>query len=88
MNLFYLVYRRYKTFDLHLLKAFKSLKAIQVFSYDGFFKDVWVYECPCVNDIAIRVLYFRAFAYHSLTCNSPLEVFVTINGDTGDVYSA
>ena len=89
MNLLvYLVYsRRDKTFDMHSLRAFKSLKAYKFF-YDGFVKNVWVYECPCVNDMALRVLYFRAFVYHSLTCDSPLEVFVALNGDTGDVYSA
>ena len=36
--------------------------------------------------MALRVLYFRAFVYHSLTCDPPLEVFVVLNGDTGDVY--
>ena len=89
MNLLvYLVYsRRDKTFDMHSLRAFKSLKAYKFF-YDGFVKNVWVYKCPCVNDMALRVLYFRAFVYHSLTCDSPLEVFVALNGDTGDVYSA
>ena len=50
--------------------------------------DVWVHECPNLNDIALRVLYFRGFVYHSLTCDSPLEVFVALNGDTGDLYSA
>ena len=88
MNLLvYLVYSRDKTFDMHSLKAFKSLKAYKYF-YDGFVRNVWVYECPRVSDIALRVLYFRAFVYHSLTCDSPLEVFVSLNGDTGDVYSA
>jgi len=84
MNLVYLVYRRDKTFDMHSLRAFKSLKAYKFF-YD---ENVWVYKCPCVNDMALRVLYFCAFVYHSLTCDSPLEVFVALNGDTGDVYSA
>ena len=54
--------------------------------YDGFVRNVWVYECP--GTAQLRVLYFRAFVYHSLTCDSPLEVFVALNGDTGDVYSA
>ena len=88
MNLLvYLVYSRDKTFDMHSLKAFKSLKAYKFF-HDGFIRNIWVHECPNVNDIALRVLYFRAFVYHSLTCNLPLEVFVALNGDTGDVYSA
>ena len=87
MNLFvYLLYSRDKTFDMHSLKAFKSLKAYKFF-YDGFVKNVWVYEWPCLNDMALRVLYFHAFVYHCLTCDSPLEVFVALNGDTGDVYS-
>ena len=88
MNLLvYLVYSQDKTFDMHSLKAFKSLKAYKFF-YDGFVRNVWVCECPNVNNIALRVLYFCAFVYHSLTCDSPLEVFVALNGDTGDVYSA
>ena len=90
MNLLvYLVYSRDKTFDMHSLKAFKSLKAYKFF-YGGFVRNVWVYEFPSINDrdTALRVLYFRAFVYHSLTCDSPLEVFVALNGDTGDVYSA
>ena len=82
-----LVYSQDKTHDMHSLKAFKSLKAYKIL-YDGFVTNVWVYECPNVNNIALRVLYFRAFVYHSLTCDSPLEVFVALNGDTGDVYSA
>ena len=78
MNLLiYLVYSRDKTFDRHSLKAFKSLKTYKFF-YDGFVKNVWVYEYTCVNNMAPRVLYFRAFVYHSLTCDSLLEVFVAL----------
>ena len=89
MNL--LVYGRDKSFDMQSLKAYKSLKA-HTFFYDGFVKNVWVYKCPSLDlectDLQLRVLYFRAYVHHSLTCKSPLEVFVSINGDSGDVYSA
>ena len=89
MNLLiYLVYGRDKSFDMQSLKAFKSLKAYKFF-YDGFVKNVWVYECPKpAAPPFLRVLYFRAYVHHSLTCDSPLEVFVSLNGDNGDVYSA
>ena len=91
MNLLiYLVYGRDKSFDMQSLKAFKSLKAYKFF-YDGFVKNVWMYEClPVItsNNVTLRVLYFRAYVHHSLTCESPLLVFVSINGETGDVYSA
>ena len=91
MNLLvYLVYGRDKTFDMQSMKAFKSLKAYKFF-YDGFVRNVWVYQCSCTNDLRLRVLYFRAFhkfVYHSLSCDSPLEVFVALNGDSGDVYAA
>ena len=83
----YLVYGRDKTFDMQSMKAFHSLKAFNFF-YDGFVKNVWMYECPTrTSRLNLRVLYFRAFVYHSLTCDSPLEVYVSINGDSGDVYS-
>ena len=83
----YLVYGRDKTFDMQSMKAFCSLKAFKFF-YDGFVKNVWMYECPTrTSRLNLRVLYFRAFVYHSLTCDSPLEVYVSINGDSGDVYS-
>ena len=51
--LIYLVYGREKTFDMQSMKAFRSLK--------GYVRNVWV----CLN---LRVLYFRAYVYHSLTC--------------------
>ena len=87
MNLLiYLVYGREKTFDMQSMKAFRSLKAYKFF-YDGYVRNVWVYECPRTSNLNLRVLYFRAYVYHSLTCDSPLEVYISINGDNGDVYS-
>lgn len=87
MNLLvYLVYGRDKTFDMQSLKAFKSLKAYK-FYYDGFVKNVWLYQCPVNNDLNLRVLYFTAYVYHSLSCEAPLKVYVAINGDNGDVYA-
>ena len=74
--LVYLVYSRDKTFDIQLLKAFKSLKAYKFF-YDGFVRNAWVHEFPKINncEIALKVLYFCAFVHHFLTCDLPLEVF-------------
>ena len=87
MNLLiYLVYGWDKTFDMESMKAFRSLKAYKYF-FDGFVRNVWVYECPNTNDLNLRVLYFRAYVHHSLTCDTPLEVYVSINADNGDVYS-
>ena len=88
MNLLiYLVYGRDKTFDMDSLKAFKSLKAYKYF-YDGYVKNVWLYQCPVLPESALKVLYFRAFVYHSFTCDDALEVFVSLNSKTGDVYAA
>ena len=87
MNLLiYLVYGRDKSFDMQSLKAFKSLKAYK-FYYDGFVKNVWVHEFP-ISESELRILYFRAYVHHSLTCDAPLETYVALNGDNGDVYSA
>ena len=87
MNLLiYLVYGRDKTFDMQSMKAFRSLKAYKYF-FDGFVRNVWVYECPRTSNLNLRVLYFRGYVHHSLTCDSPLEVYISINGDNGDVYS-
>ena len=83
--LIYLVYGREKTFDMQSMKAFRSLMAYKFFN--GFVGNVWVYECPRTSSLNLRVLYFRADVYHSLRCDSPLEVYVSINGDNRDVYS-
>ena len=79
----YLVYGRDKTFDMQALRAHKSLKAYKYF-FDGYVKNVWVYQCLSEN---LRVLYFRAFVYYSFTTDTPYEVFVSLNGDNGDVYA-
>ena len=84
--LIYLVYGRDKSFDMQSLKAFKSLKAYK-FYYNGFVKNVWVHEFP-ISESELRILYFRAYVHHSLTCDAPLETYVALNGDNGDVYSA
>jgi len=81
--LVYLVYGRDKSFDIQSLNAFKSLKAYKFF-YDRFVKNVWVYECPSTNQFSLRVLYFRFRAFGK----DPLEVLVSLNGDTGDTYAA
>lgn len=88
MNLLvYLVYGRDKSFDMESLKAFKSLKAYKFF-HDGFVRNVWVHQFPSTNQLNLKVLCFRGFVHHSLSCESPLQVYVALNGDTGDVYSA
>ena len=75
MNLLiYLVYGRDKTFDMESMKAFRSLKAFKYF-FDGFVRNAWVYECPMTNNLNLKILYFRAFVHHSLTCDTPLEVY-------------
>ena len=79
----YLVYGRDKTFDMQALRAHKSLKAYKYF-FDGYVKNVWVYQYLSEN---LRVLYFRAFVYYSFTTDTPYEVFVSLNGDNGDVYA-
>ena len=85
--LIYLVYGRDKTFHMLSMKAFRSLKAYKIF-FDGFVKNVWVYEYPTrTSRKGLKVLYFRAYVYYSLTCDSPLEVYVPLNGDNGDVLS-
>ena len=78
---------RDKSFDMESLKAFKSLKAYKYF-YDGYVKNVWVFKCLCNNDLNLKVLYFRAYVHHSFSCDLPLEVFISLNADNGDVYSA
>ena len=88
MNLLiYLVYGRDKSFDMQSLKVFKSLKAYKFF-YDGFVKNVWLHEFPISAEAGLRILYFRAYVHHSLTCDAPLETYIALNGDNGDVYSA
>ena len=83
----YLVYGRDKSFDMESLKAFKSLKGYNYF-FNGCVRNVWVYQCPCDNDLMLKVLYFRAYVHHSYNCDTPLEVFVSMNAKNGDVYSA
>lgn len=91
MNLLiYLVYGRDKSFDMQSLKAFKSLKAYKFF-YNGFLKNVWVYECPT----APIVMQLQLCLESLVSClrspqphlRVPLEQFVSVNGDNGDVYS-
>ena len=85
MNLLvYLVYGRDKTFDMQAMRAFKSLKAYKFFA-DGFVKNVWLFNTESVDP---RVVYVRGFVQHSLSMGNPLEVFVALDGDKGDVFSA
>ena len=78
----YLVYGRDKSINMESLKAFQSLKAYKFF-HDGFVRNVWVHRFPSMDNL----LYFCEFVHHSLSCEALLEVFVALNGDTGDVYT-
>ena len=81
------MYGRDKSFDMQSLKAFKSLKVYKHF-FDDYIRNVWVYLCPCDNDLMFKVLYFCANDHHSYNCDTPLEVFVSMNAENEDVYSA
>ena len=83
-QLLYLVYGRDKTFSMQSMRAFKSLKAYRFFS-DGFVSNVWLHDCMMSGP---RIVYVRGFVQHSLTKDLPLETFVAMTSDTGDVYSA
>ena len=50
-------------------------------------KNVWVREFP-ISEAGLRILYFHVYVHHSLICDAPLETYITLNGDNGDVYAA
>jgi len=52
----YLVYGQDKSFDMQALRAHKSLKAYK-YSYDGYVKNVWVFQCPCENQLNLSVVF-------------------------------
>ena len=88
MNLLiYLVYGQDKSFDMQSLKPFKSLKAYKYF-FDGYVRNVWVYPCACDNDLMLKELYFCAYVHHSYNCDAPPEVFISMNAENENVYSA
>ena len=88
MNLLiYLLYGQDKSFDIQSLKPFKSLKAYKYF-FDGYIRNVWLYLCPCDNDLMLKVLYFCAYVNHSQNCDALLEVFISMNAENENVYSA
>ena len=55
------------------------------FFADGFVSNVWLHDCRTSE---LGIVYVCGFVQHSLTMDVPLETFVALNGDTGDVYSA
>ena len=62
MNLLiYLLYGRYKTFDMQPMKAYRSLKAYKYF-YDGFVHNVWI---DAFSNSTPPMAYVRAFVHHS-----------------------
>jgi len=61
------------------MNAYRQLKAFKFF-YDGFVKNVWLYQCHVDSDLHLRVLYFRAYVHHSLSCDTPLEVYLAVKG--------
>ena len=88
MNLLiYLVYGQDKSFNMQSLKAFKSLKAYK-YVFNGYVRNVWVYQCPCNNKLMLKIHYFRAYVHHSYNCDTSLEAFISMNAENGDVYSA
>ena len=66
------------------MRAFKSLKAYRFFA-DEFVSNVWLHDCATDSH---HVVYVRGFVQHSLLTDLPLETFVALDGDSGDVYSA
>ena len=85
MNLLiYLVCGRDKTFDMHSMRAFKSLKQYLFFA-DGFVSNMWLRDCATDSP---RVVYVRGFVQHFIVDDSPLEAFAALDCDSGDVFSA
>jgi len=68
------------------VRAYKSMKVYNYF-FDGYVKNILVFQCSSENQLNLRVLYFRAFVYHFFTTDTPYEVLVSLNGDNGDVYA-
>ena len=87
MNLLlYLVYGRDKTFDMQSMRAgIQVPEGIFRFFADGFVGNVWLHDCATDSP---RVDYVRGFVQHSLSTDSPLETFVALDGDSGDVFTA
>lgn len=81
----YLVYSRDKSFDMQSMKAFRSLKGYRFFA-DNYVHNVWTRRWPEQNGISVT--YVRGYVHHSLTCDTPLVVFVALNSSTGEVYLA
>ena len=81
----YLVYGRDKTFDMDSMRAFRSLKGYHFFA-DKFVRNVWTHSFPAHN--GVRIVYVRGYVHHSMSCDPALTVYVAVNGETGDVYSA
>ena len=51
---------------------------------DGFVSNVWLHDCAMDSP----GVYVREFVRHSVSTDLPLETFVALDGDSGDVYSA
>jgi len=63
---------------MQVLRAHRSLKVYKHF-FDSYVKNVWVFQHSSENQY-LKVLYFRAFVYHSFTTDTPYEVCVSLNG--------
>ena len=66
-----------------VIKAFKSLKAYKYF-FDGYVRNAWVHQCPCDNNLMLKVLYFCAYIHHLYNRDAPLEVFISTNEEHGN----
>lgn len=66
------------------MRAFRSLMGYHFF-VDGFVKNVWTR--PFAWKDGVTVTYMKGYVDHSITCY-PSLVYISLNCDTGDVYSA
>ena len=58
------------------------------FMMTSYVKNVWLNLCLQSAGYNLRVLYFWALVNRSFTSDAPLQVYVSVNGDNDDVYSA
>ena len=69
----------------HLISS--VVKSLQIFLQRRRKKCLGVLVSLC-QQLMLKVLYFCAYVHHSYNCDAPLEVFVSMNPENWDVYSA
>lgn len=83
----YPVYGRDKTFDMDKHEGILISEGVPVFQGQlCATRNVWT--CAFLAQDGVRIVYIRGFVYHFMSCDPALTVYVSLNGDTGDVYSA